>query len=118
MLVAKLVLCEEGLEQPDSSVLPKTPPMNAVLMFCESQKTLTYHGAFGGDTVKPLQLWSGGAAMKDLARPKPFFGCSPLVVRDPCGGFTGVKSQLERSQEYTITFGKAIIAAFLEHRSS
>ena len=36
MLLAKLILCEEGLEQPDSSVMPKTPPMSVVLQLLQA----------------------------------------------------------------------------------
>lgn len=119
ILLGFLMLLRFGLEQPQNSVLPASGCMASVLRYAQAEKTLTYHYCFGGQTLKPLQLWSHAAFLRDLSRPKPF-GCTQeeeaLVTRNEAG-FTGNKTQLKQSQAYSIQFGRAIIQAFLAHQN-
>ena len=115
-----LMLLRFGLEQPQNSVLPASGCMASVLQYVQATKTLTYHYCFGGQTLKPLQLWSHASFLRDLSRPKPC-GCiqeehEALVTRHG-SGFTGNKAQLKESQAYSKLFGRAIIKAFLAHQN-
>ena len=56
------------LEQPSSSVMPRTPPMRTVLGWIKARRIFTWHGAFGGGTPKPLQLWTPHRGFKKLKR--------------------------------------------------
>lgn len=115
-----LMLLRFGLEQPQNSVLPESGCMASVLQYVQATKTLTYHFCFGGQTLKPLQLWSHSSFLRDLSRPKPA-GCSQLeedaLVSRDAAGFTGNKTQLKESQAYSKPFGRAIIKAFLAHQN-
>lgn len=105
---------DDGLEQPHNSVLPQSACVRPVLEYGGSQQTVTYHFAFGGPSVKPLQLWSRREWMKQMARSKPSNGLLEyqLVKRESSGAFTGVKVLLQESQTYTMEFGRAIIRAW------
>ena len=61
MLLCCLTDYEDVLEQSDSSCLPKVPPLNAVLIYMKATRALTYHCDFGGDSLKPLQLWASSS---------------------------------------------------------
>lgn len=121
VLLGVMTLLRFGLEQPQNSVLPYSGCMAAVLRYVEAEQTLTYHYCFGGETLKPLQLWSCDPFICALGRPKP--SCcyhvgeeSGLVSRDNEGGFTGHKERLKESQAYSKEFGRAIVRAFLSHQ--
>lgn len=105
-----------ALEQPLNSCMPLYSVVNAVLTFCETYRVTTYHGSFGAETVKPLQILSPSARIHSLIRSKPSFLApsddSSLVTRDDSGSFTGQKQQLTQSQAYTREFGEAVISAF------
>jgi hypothetical protein len=104
-----------ALEQPLNSCMPLYSVVNAVLTFCETYRVTTYHGSFGAETVKPLQLLSPSARIHSLIRSKPSLAPSDdssLVTRDDSGAFTGQKQQLTQSQAYTREFGEAVISAF------
>ena len=104
-----------ALEQPLNSCMPQYSVVNAVLTFCETFRITTYHGSFGAETVKPLQLLSPSVRIQSLIRSKPTLtpsNDSSLVTRDDSGAFTGQKEQLTQSQAYTREFGEALISAF------
>ena len=105
------------LEQPTSSVLPDSACCAAVLRFMQAEKVVTYHYAFGGATLKPLQLWSPArGVIRPLYRDYPAEASSAyngLAVRDGSGGFTGQKTELRESQQYSREFGLAVVRAFL-----
>lgn len=116
--LAHLLNCIATLEQPASSVMLCTPSLHGVLKFTASHRIQTYHGCFGGSTMKPLQLASTSDMILDLRRSRPSPSCfSPdfqLAKRSADGqGFTGDKSRLEESQVYSRQFGKAVIQAVL-----
>lgn len=120
MFLASVFELHEFLEQPESSCLPLTPCVKATLKANGDALTKTYLGQFQGESVKPLQIWSRTSSpiAASLRRSKPCLGTqSSLVTRnEETGGFTGIKSELAKSQTYTMSFGKAVIAAFLQHR--
>ncbi|CAJ1377852.1 unnamed protein product [Effrenium voratum] len=119
MCLAFLMDGVEVLEQPLNSRMPLTPCLRAALVFTCAQKITTYHSCFGGETLKPLQLWSSCSMMTALARDRPIVMRSDAVLarRDKNGGFTGVKHLLLESQAYTLQFGDAVISALLSSSS-
>lgn len=98
------------LEQPNTSCLPQCPSFKGVLHYTRSARFVTYMGAYGGPTVKPLQLMTTWNSIRDLVRAKPELGLSSdLVERDgDSGAFTGNRELLRESQMYTQSFGKAV----------
>ena len=106
-----------ALEQPLNSCMPLYSVVNAVLTFCETYRVTTYHGSFGAETVKPLQILSPSARIHSLIRSKPSFLApsddSSLVTRDDSGSFTGQKQQLTQSQAYTENLVKLSSLLFL-----
>lgn len=100
------------LEQPLNSFLPLTPLMSSVLEFCQSAKVLTYLGAFGHETVKPLQLWSSSSAFSSLNRPKPQGLEGSLVTRSDDGSYTGIKDALVASGVYPRAFAAEVASIF------
>lgn len=114
-LLAALMSNIPVLEQPVNSCMPQYSVMNAVLTFCETYRIVTYHGCFGAETVKPLQLLSPSVRIQSLIRSKPTLtphADFSLVTRDASGAFTGQKKQLTQSQAYTREFAEALISAF------
>lgn len=122
LLLSWLLDCFPGLEQPLNSVLPWTRVMSAVLRYIQAYQTTTYHFAFGGPTLKPLQLWSCRRFMSRMSRPRPtgtyVSEDDELVQRNSDGTFTGHKSRLVASQAYTLHFGRCVIAAVMEEWSA
>ena len=96
------------LEQPQSSCLPKMPSMNGVLHYCRAMRFVTYMGQYGGDSMKPLQIWSTWQQMQDLEVGRPSSGGGQSLVARNGNAFTGVKSLLEASQVYTPCFGRQV----------
>lgn len=67
------------LEQPLGSSLPKVKPLSTVLTFFKMHKFVTYGGAFGGPSVKPLQLWGTHLVFKNLKER----GLIPIYLKIP-----------------------------------
>lgn len=98
------------LEQPMSSVMPKCEPLASVLASINANKHTVWHGAYGGESPKPLQLWSP----KDLSvlqRGRPGDRLLTLCVHRG-KRYSGNKEALQRSQAYSHEFGKAVSAVF------
>lgn len=113
-LVATLIGCCPVIEQPISSVLPKLKPLATVLAFTKSMRTVTWMGAFQGNSPKPLQLLHTAKEYKALARKSPasMFPKDVLVTNlgtDKTGRrkFRGGKA-LKESQAYTAEFGRFV----------
>lgn len=114
-LLTALMSNTPALEQPLNSCMPQYSVVNAVLTFCETYRITTYHGSFGAETMKPLQLLSPSDRIHLLIRSRPTLTPSvdsSLVTRDGSGAFTGRKENLLQSQAYTREFGEALISAF------
>ena len=119
VFLAKLMECVAALEQPLNSCAPLCRPLKGVLAFTAARMVTTYHGAYGGETVKPLQVWTLAEAFDSLRRPKPSQSReSALATRDYGGGFTGIGPRLKASQAYTRCFGDAVMAALRQHWQS
>ena len=117
IFISDLVMALPALEQPLNSCMPSYSVMNCVLTFIGACKISTFHGAFGAETLKPLQILSTSRRISLLVRPKP--PCfqqnndsEGLVSRSEDGQFTGRKENLVQSQAYTAVFGRAVIDAF------
>ena len=115
IFLAYMMNCIPGLEQSGSSVMGKSPCLKGVLTFIMAIWVKTYHGCFGGNSEKPLQLWSSSSWIEDLARSKPDMGGSGvgLVSKSEDGSFTGIKDKLKASENYTPLFGASIIEAWM-----
>ena len=97
------------LEQPTTSVMPKCQPLSSALLFFDSKKIVTWHGAFGGESAKALQLWSPSDAIRSLRRKRPpKTNQMARLVTKKDGKYTGVKAIMSRSQTYSPAFGKAV----------
>lgn len=105
------------LEQPLNSVMPRAPSLSHVLAFIQANKYVTYIGAFGGETTKPLQIWSSHSFLRSIVRSRPESTGLCLATRDGHGRFTGVKGLLQDSSAYTCQFGAAVACAFLRSRT-
>ena len=98
------------LEQPISSVMPKCEPLCSVLKMMNAKKHIVWHGAFNGESPKPLQLWSPqDLSALQLGRPKVRLSklCTTKGRR-----YSGKKRALQRSQAYSHDFGKAVAEVF------
>lgn len=109
MLVSFLVENLAVLEQSAGSTMPKTPPLNVVLKFANAKRVVTWHGAFGAPTAKPLQIWSNSAIIEKLRREKPV-GISGHLCSNVGGdsSYSGIPRRLFGSQAYTAEFGRAV----------
>ena len=101
------------LEQPSSSVMPRTPSLRNVFEFFGFYRQVVWMGAFSGPSPKPLQLWHlPSLDLCRLGRPKPTGLDAGLVVQGNDGSWTGVKDRLEISEHYTFEFGCAVAECF------
>lgn len=98
------------LEQPMSSVMPKCEPLCSVLASISANKHTVWHGAYGGESPKPLQLWSP-KDLSALQRGRPMDRLLTLCVSRG-KRYSGKKKALQRSQAYSHEFGRAVAAVF------
>ena len=96
------------LEQPLNSVMPLCEPLKGTLSYIKAHKIVTWHGAFGGGSHKPLQLWTPGAAMTAMRRRRPRRSNGPALYWQVGKKYYGKKSALKASQAYSAAFGKAV----------
>ena len=109
MFLGYLLNCETILEQPLNSCMPQAGSFPHVLSFVAARKHVTYAGAFGASSVKPLQLWHAGVGnFADVERPKPDWLTESLATHDDQGRFTGRRDALEISGQYTPAFAMAV----------
>ena len=83
-----------ALEQPLSSCMPLHPIMRSVISYFSCERTVTYLGAFGSSSVKPVQLMST-LSLDAVVREKPRNMPESLATRGPNDQYTGKKDQLE-----------------------
>jgi hypothetical protein len=101
---------EPILEQPASSSMPKAEPLATVFKYIGATRTMTWFGAFGAKTRKPLQIWHCDRVFANLRRKRP--PISPevheaLVCRRG-RKFHGNQKALKASQAYPVEFGLAV----------
>ena len=105
------------LEQPVCSVMPCTKPMKLVLDFSCATRTVTWLGAFGAETQKPLQLIhtdSNPISYQQLRRARPESMTESLTVAHPKKlgkkrqQFSGRKIKMKASEAYPYEFGLAV----------
>ena len=112
MLLSFLMRSIPVLEAPANSCMPKAEPLCGVLTFMKACRVHTWHGAFGGPTLKPLQLFSPSGLIRRMKRAKPKTAAlaSKLVRRHGTNWkkFTGLKGSLVASQQYSAQFGLAV----------
>ena len=103
------------LEQPLGSCMPSHPIMMAVIKFFHMKKYVTYLGAFGARTVKPIQLLST-ISLESCEMENPIICDETLASRGPNGEYTGKKESLVESEHYPLAFGKAVAKAYDQMR--
>ncbi len=99
------------VEQPISSLLWSFPPFARLLSFARANRTVTYLGAFGAASQKPVTLMHTSDWVHLLRRPKPQGDFSECLVRRDAKGVTGIRTALKGSQSYPPEFGRAAAAA-------
>ena len=97
-----------SLEQPLGSMLPLTPLMRNTLDFLGLSKFVCYLGAYGGNTVKPLQIRSACASIASLESAKP---CGYRMSFSN-GEWNGKKDLLQQSEQYPLLFGATVADLF------
>ena len=107
------------LEQPQSSLLFRYPPIAKALLQCKCHHVAVRIAAFGGSSPKPLILKGSGVFMKTfeevyhLRKGRPSASASGRLAVHTKGGFTGKKDMLTESSSYTRAFGLAMAWSFL-----
>ena len=122
LMITALLMCLScalghyvALEQPMTSCMPLHPIMSSVISYFSCHRTVTYLGAFGSSTVKPVQLMST-LSLDAVVREKPRNMSESLATRGPHDQYTGEKDQLVESEVYPVMFGRAVAAAFAANR--
>ena len=101
------------LEQPITSAMPRAEPLCSVLKFMQASKHVVWHGAFLGESLKPLQIWSR-QDLSALQRGRPSSHRFKKLCKQKGKSYSGNRSALIRSQSYTREFGKAV-AGVVKH---
>ena len=91
------------------------PWLRNVLAWSKSQKCVTYMGAYGAKTCKPVQLWSNHC-LSMLERAKPQNMGETLATREANGGYTGNGQALQESEKYPELFGLAVADVLVQLR--
>lgn len=109
--IAWVLGCRCIIEQPLQSCLVKLKPLSSVLSFAGTTRSVTWLGAFGSLTPKPLQLHHTHRKFASLRRRQPTLKIRHLLVNKLQGGrFRGKAKELKASQCYTEAFGRAVAA--------
>ena len=96
------------VEQPLSSIMAQHKLMAELLTHTGATNTTVWMGAWGGETPKPLRLWSTAPWISKLCtRKPPPSAIGKLTTRGPDGSVTGGPC-LRDSAAYPSAFGKAI----------
>ena len=94
-----MIFAEPMLEQPVNSVMPKYAPLKTVFQFLEATRTMTWLGAYGSASPKPIQLMHLHPIYADLRRKKPRGRAFQQLVTKKNGKVTGKRKELKNSQE-------------------
>jgi len=100
------------VEQPVSSVMNFFSPMSYFIASCLLFSTITWLGAFGAETSKPINVWSTCAAVKSLKKSIPR-GLKRLCTKKQ-GRTYGKTDDLTESSAYPEKFGRAVANLYSE----
>ena len=103
--------CIPVLEQPMTSCMVLTDCWARLIHFGQLCRTLTYMGAYGGPSVKPITLFHQAQTFEALKRPKPDWCIESLTTRNG-EQWTGKKDALVESGWYTKEFGESVASIF------
>ena len=95
------------LEQPITSAMLRAEPLSSVLRSINGSKHVVWHGAFSGESPKPLQIWSC-QDLSAMQRGSPFARRFKKLVQTKGKSYTGIRKALKGSQTYTRGFGRAV----------
>ena len=96
------------LEQPITYVMPRAEPLRSVLRSINASKHVVWHGAFSGESPKPLQIWSS-KDLSALQRGRPLFRRFKQLCQSNGKSYSGHRKAFKRSQTYTHEFGRAVV---------
>jgi len=99
------------LEQPISSVMNFISPLKEFIASCLLFCTVTYLGAFGAKTMKPLNIWSTAKEVMGLKRPRP--KSEKRLVKKKDGRTYGKAKDLHDSSAYPLLFGRAVAEIYV-----
>jgi hypothetical protein len=102
------------LEQPCDSCMPKVNPLAHVFNLVKATRVVTWLGAFGGLSPKPIQIWSSSDIVRELRRGRPIMDQKEKLVTVKNGKVTGTKA-MKQSQAYPPQFGAAVAAMLRSH---
>ena len=91
--------CHPVLEQPSGSDMPKCEPLKSVLACVGAIKHVCWLGSFGGESPKPLQIWSS-KDLSQLQRGRPKASHLHKLCTSKGKSYTGRHSALKLSQAY------------------
>lgn len=103
--------CVFVIEQPMSSVMNFHADFKSMMDYTGGDKHTVWHGAYGGNTMKPLKLMGTAPWLDRLRRPRPVM---PQVVAlaVTVGGKTTIskakRSETSRSEHYCREFGESV----------
>ena len=105
------------VEQALSSVLHWYKSTGTALDLRGTDCVVTWLGAFGADTPKPIKLWfSPGAEWVKQLRCSKRPTMTLRIARNVKGKITGIKKMCTRSSAYPIAFGKTVAALYVSQK--
>jgi len=104
------------VENPMNSMLWQISVMRTTLESMQAKRFVTYLGAFGGPSLKPLELYSTMPASKMVhimrsqveGRTRLALGGNKKVLAKRTGKWIGATGDLKESEEYPEEFAQAI----------
>ena len=115
MITAFLFVFGSALNHHVTLEQPLNPIMKSVITFFSCKRCVTYLGAFGAPSMKPIQLIST-RSLECLERDRPCNSSEPLASRGSNGEYTGKKNALKDSENYPVQFGRAVAKVFASQR--
>ena len=88
--------------------MPQCAPLKTVFQFLEATRTMTWLGACGSASPKPIQLMHLHPIYADLRREKPRGRACQQLVTKKNGKVTGKRKELKNSQEYPTAFAEEV----------
>ena len=116
LVVDEFMGITDVVEQPLSSELHWYKSTGTALDLRGTDCVVTWLGAFGADTPKPIKLWfsPGAEWVKQLRCKRPT--CTLRIARNVKGKITGIKKMCTLSSAYPIEFGKKVAALYVSQK--